>query len=266
MHVTPEGFTFLPGTERKTATAHVFEVTHRDGGGLVYVCKRVGPRASDEEWIRRRLVAEGDILRRLGGKGTPELFAAGEDPAGPWIVMGRVAGHTLREHMGKMDARWVERAARAAFGALSHLHAEGVVHADVNPDNVIVAEDAHAATLLDLGLARWPGAPPMPPGPFRGTLAYTAPEEARGETLDGRADLFALAATLLHVHSGQLPRPQETDAAMLAAAGDESLEPWARRAATGLSPAAAEVLVRCCAFERAARPANAEAVVERLTS
>ena len=260
MHVAPAGFTFVPGTDRVTATAIVFDVTREGGGGLVYVCKRLGARAREEQWVRDRLAAEGKLLERLGGRGTPELIAAGEDGGGPWIVMGRVAGRPLSRCMGTSETSWIERAARHAFVALAGLHEAGVLHADLNPDNVIVADDAHAATILDFGLARWPGAPPMPHGPFRGTLAYAAPELVRGEPFDVRADVFALAATLLHVASGEVPRAQETPAAMLLAAGDTGIEPWAARSGKSLSPALAAVLTRCCAFDPAARPATAREV------
>lgn len=94
----------------------------------------------------------------------------------------------------------------------------------------------------------------MPAGPFRGTLLYAAPEVARGETPDARSDAFALAASLLHVASSQPPRGSETQAAMLLAAGEQSIEPWARRAAATLAPGMAEALVACCAFDRDARP------------
>jgi serine/threonine protein kinase len=177
-----------------------------------------------------------------------------------------VAGRPLSRCIGEVDAGWIEKAAGRAFGALALLHGAGVLHADLNPDNVIVADDAHAATIVDFGLARWPGAPPMPDGPFRGTLAYAAPEVARGERFDPRADLFALASTLLHVACDEVPRAQDTPASMLLAAGEAGIEPWATRAARSLSAPAAAVLTRCCAFDAAARPACASDVVRAIAS
>jgi serine/threonine protein kinase len=257
MHA-PEGFIALdtqrePRLASRSATAVVFGVRRPDGGGAL-VCKRLSERAASEPWMRARLLAEGELLARLQGRGTPRRVASGEDAHGPWLVLERVEGAPLAARIGAADAAWMALAASAAFGALAHVHAAGVVHGDLSPDNVMLSADGQRATLLDFGLASWPGAPPMPAGPFRGTLVYAAPEVARGETPDARSDSFALAASLLHVASGESPRTAETQAAMLLSAGEQSIEPWARRAAAALPPELAQALVACCAFERDARP------------
>jgi serine/threonine protein kinase len=238
----------------RSATAVVFGVLRSTGGGDACVCKRLSERAQSEPWMRARLVAEGELLGKLQARGAPRLVASGEDANGPWLVLELVEGEPLAARIGAVDAAWVALAASAAFGALAQVHAAGVVHGDVSPDNVMLSADAMRATLLDFGLAVWPGAPPMPAGPFRGTLLYAAPEVARGETADARSDTFALAASLLHVASGEAPRAAETQAAMLLSAGEQSIEPWARRAAAAVPQALAEALVACCAFERDARP------------
>jgi serine/threonine protein kinase len=226
-------------------------------GGSAYVCKRLPPRALGEPWMRERLAAEGRLLAALGGQGAPRLVASGEDAHGPWIVMERVPWPELGSRAGAGDGRWLERAAGSTFAALAALHTAGVVHADLSPRNVLVADDGERAALVDFGLARASFLPPMPPGPFRGTLAFAAPEVARGEPFDERADLFSMAACLLYTWSGQMPRTQESDAAMLVAAGEESVQPWAERAARGLVPGLARALVACCAPEPAARPPRA---------
>jgi len=217
------------------------------------VCKRLSERTASEPWMRARLLAEGELLARLQARATPRLVASGEDAHGPWLVLERAAGEPLAARIGAVDAAWVALAASAAFGALAQVHAAGVVHGDLSPDNVMLSADARQATLLDFGLASWPGAPAMPAGPFRGTLLYAPPEVARGESPDARSDAFALAASLLHVASGEPPRSAETQAAMLLSAGEEPIDPWARRAAAALPPALAAALVACCAFERDAR-------------
>lgn len=253
----PEHFIALDGPERasRSATAVVFAV-RAAAGGAACVCKRLSARTESEAWMRTRLVAEGQLLARLEGRATPRLVASGEDAHGPWLVLERVEGIPLAARIGAVDPAWVALAARAAFGALGLLHAEGIVHGDLSPDNVMLSADATRATLLDFGLAVWPGAPAMPAGPFRGTLLYAAPEVVRGETPDARSDAFALAATLLHLASSEPPRTGVTQAAMLLAAGEQSIEPWARSAAAALPPALAEALVACCAFDRDARPST----------
>jgi len=247
MHATPAGFIYLPGTERATGPAtRVFGVA-QDGRGCV--CKRLGPRAVGEAWMRERLAAEGRLLELLGGRGAPRLVASGEDAHGPWLVMEAIAWQTLAARASRPDRAWIQAATAAAFDALAAVHAAGVVHGDVRPDNVLVSDEAGGALLVDFGLALGPSMPPMPPGPFRGTLAYAAPEVARGDPFDARADLFAMAASLLHVWSGESPRPLAGAAAMLRAAGEDGIEAWAGRAARGLEPGLARRLVACCAFD-----------------
>jgi serine/threonine protein kinase len=247
MHATPEGFTFLPGTERATGAAtRVFGVAREGRSG---VCKRLGPRALGEAWMRERLAAEGRLLGLLAGRGAPRLLASGEDAYGPWLVMEAIAWPALSSRSARLDARWLEGAAGAAFHALATVHGAGVVHGDVTPDNVLASDDAAGAVLIDFGLALGPSMPPMPAGPFRGTLIYAAPEVARGEPFDARADVFALAASLLHVWSGESPRAFAGEGAMLRVAGEEGIEAWAERAARGLALGVARRLVACCAFD-----------------
>jgi serine/threonine protein kinase len=253
MHATPPGFTFLPGTDRANGATQVFEVAR---AGVVHVCKRLGPRALTEAWMRERLVAEGRVLDALTGRGAPALVASGRDEAGPWIVMERVPWEPLGRRTGARDAAWVGAASRSAFDALAAVHAAGFVHGDLSPDNVMVSDDGAHAVLVDFGLAQGPGLPPMPAGPFRGTLAYAAPEVARGEPSGAPADVFALAASLLHVAGGTAPRAQVETAAMLLAAGEQPVDAWAGRAARALPPAIAQTLVRCCASRAADRPAT----------
>lgn len=252
----PEGFIALdgPGHLARSATAVVFGVRPASGVGSACVCKRLSERGAAEPWMRARLLAEGELLARLQPPATPRLVASGEDAHGPWLVLERAPGQPLATRIGAADAAWVALAAQAAFAALAQVHAADVVHGDLSPDNVMLAADARGATLLDFGLAVWPGAPQMPEGPFRGTLLYAAPEVARGETPDARSDAFALAASILHAASGEPPRKDMSQAAMLLSAGEQSIEPWARRAAAALEPALADALVACCAFERDARP------------
>jgi serine/threonine protein kinase len=252
MHETPAGFTFLPGTERPGGA--VFDV---ERGGRTFVCKRLGPRARAEPWLRARLKAEGELLGRLDGAGAPRLVDTGEDGAGPWIVMERAGGRTLAERVeqgGPVEADEARRTGEAAFEALAAVHAASVVHGDVSPDNVLCTDDGARVTLVDFGLALAAGMPPMPAGPFRGTSAYAAPEVARGEPFGAPADVFGMAASLLFLASGEPPRTDAPEAAMILRAAEEPVTAWALRAAARLDPALGRALVACCAFDARERP------------
>jgi serine/threonine protein kinase len=240
-------------------TSRVVEVRWGSERGL---CKRLAPRAAREAWMRELLVAEGRVLAHLGGQGAPRLLDAGEDAAGPWFVMELVGGASLLEQMGARDPAWTAAAAQAVFEALALVHARDVLHGDVSPANVFVGQGR--CKLIDFGLARWAGAPPLPEGPFRGTLLYAAPELARSEAIDPRADLFAAATSLLHAYSGQAPRPDASEASMLLAAGDEPIDGWAESASEGLPQRVRAALRSSCAFDRAGRPASARELLARL--
>jgi serine/threonine protein kinase len=245
--------------EHATSTSRVVEVRRGVERG---VCKRLSARTLREAWMRELLAAEGRVLAHLGGQGAPRLLDAGEDAAGPWFVMELVDGVSLRERMGGGDAAWTAGATPAVFEALALVHARDVIHSDVSPANVLVGRDH--AKLIDFGLARWAGAPPVPGGSFRGTLLYASPELARSEPIDVRADLFATAASLLHAYSGKPPRSQASEAAMLVSAGDEPLDLWAESASLGLPDRVREALRSSCAFDRALRPASARDLLARL--
>lgn len=270
MLTPPHGFLLVASLEEHAAGA-TFAV---ERGGEVFVCKRLSERARADVGARRRLVDEGRALDALAGRGAPALVARGEDDAGPFVVMQRVAMATLAAHAGAArDAAWIAAAARSTLEAMARVHeaadAEGplgIVHADVSPTNVLVANDGHAATFIDFGLARWRDAIAEVSSAFRGTLAYAAPELARGERIDVRADLFALAASLLYATSGTPPRPALPAPALLAIAGDAPIEPWAASAASTLPTPVARVLVACVSHSADARPATAREALRRAIS
>jgi serine/threonine protein kinase len=254
----PEGFVF----DRFAARSAVSDVLFvRDERGA-YVCKRLGDRGRDDAEARSNLEREGRIVRALAGRGAPDFVAAGVDDAGPFVVTRRLDMKPLAELGAReIDARVVER----AFYALAEIHeaadangALGVVHADVSPSNVMVAPDGIDVRFVDFGLSRMrDDAPPMD-GAFRGTMAFAPPEAARGEAIDVRSDLFALAASLLSVAAGEPPRSASSEAALLAAAGSEPIDAWARSVAGRI--AFGPMLLACVAFAPADRPARAREV------
>lgn len=257
MHETPAGFTFLPGMEN--LGSHVFGV---ERAGRTFVCKRLPPRARGEDWMRARLLGEGRVLERLAGHGAPRLVASGEDGAGPFVVMERVDGSTIAERVekaGPAAPAWIRAAAASGFRAMVTMHGLGVLHGDLSPTNVMATDDARV-TFVDFGLAFGAAMPPMPPGPFRGTPAYAAPEAARGETYTRLTDLFGLAVTLLFAACGEPPRADAPEPALIVRAAEEPVEAWARRAAASLDPALARILVSACAFESRDRPDQLGAV------
>ncbi len=188
-----------------------------------------------DDWHEARFVREALITARLEHPGIVPVHEAGRWPNGdPYYVMKLVEGRTLKELMAShTSAR--ERLALlphviALADAVGYAHSEGVIHRDVKPSNVIVG--AFGETIVvDWGLARdckdaIPEASPelvmatgsgvsTISGKIVGTPAYMAPEQARGEVVDARADVYAIGAVLYELMAGKAPHADETPKAML---------------------------------------------------
>ena len=187
-----------------------------------------------DDWHEARFVREALITARLEHPGIVPVHEAGRWPNGdPYYVMKLVEGRTLKELMAS------QRTPRERLGLLPHLiavadavgyaHSEGVVHRDVKPSNVIVGSFGETI-VVDWGLARdikRDIAEPLPEllaegsgistisGKVVGTPAYMAPEQARGELVDARADVYAIGAVLYELMAGKAPHADETPKAML---------------------------------------------------
>lgn len=132
-----------------------------------------------------------------------QVFDFGADQGLHFLSMELLRGGSLVQRLrtaGKFAWTELEPIVHEVLEALAVAHAAGLVHRDVKPGNVLLTEDGHAK-LADLGLARGIGRE----GDRCGTPAYMAPEQVRAETVDARADLYALGATIYHLLTGELP-------------------------------------------------------------
>ncbi len=126
---------------------------------------------------------------------------AGEVEGRPYVAVELAPGEDVRRMLGPNVILPRARAlaiVRAACEAAAHLHEAGYVHGDINPGNLVVDVDDHA-TLIDLGVAR----PIGEGGTVRGTHAYMAPEQVRGETWTPATDVFALGVVLWELIAGE---------------------------------------------------------------
>jgi hypothetical protein len=163
-----------------------------------------------------RAQREARAVARLDHPAIVALYDAGEDEGGRYLVSELVEGRTLAEleKAGELSDRDVLRAGLALADALGHAHERGVIHRDVKPQNVLVPTVHSAdwlarrtpAKLTDFGVAHLAGDEPLThTGDVVGTLAYMAPEQAAGQRVDERADLYSLGLVLYEALAGVNP-------------------------------------------------------------
>jgi tetratricopeptide (TPR) repeat protein len=153
-----------------------------------------------------RFRREAGAAARLRHPNIVEVYGFGDADGEHFYAMQFVDGASLHECMAAW--RTPERAVRLAAAvaeALAHAHAQGLVHRDVKPANVLVGNDG-AVLLTDFGVARDEALPTLTrDGGFVGTLDYAAPEQVRGERVDARADVWALGVILFELLHGTRP-------------------------------------------------------------
>ena len=188
----------------------VWKARTRSTGRIVAV-KRVhrDPRERAEAW-EERLRREAELLGRVRHPGIVEVLEVGFSLDEAWLVTEFVEGGSLEDLLrarGRLApleaASLVAQAARALHAA----HRAGVVHRDVKPGNLLLAADG-SVKITDFGVAGQPGeraGDGEEPGVFVGTPAYTAPEQLRGQPVDGRADTWSLGVVLWRCLAGEPP-------------------------------------------------------------
>ncbi len=211
----------------------VERVLGRGGMGRVYLAtqlalerlvalKVIAPELADDAVFRRRFVEESRIAASIDHPHVIPVHEAGERDGLLFLAMRYVDGPNLKELVAKrgpLVPALVVRVVAQVADALHAAHATGLVHRDVKPANVLVAGDGgrEHAYLSDFGLTKRSASEngPTESGSWVGTLDYVAPEQLRGEAVDGRADVYALGCVLFEALTGRPPFPRDTDVAKL---------------------------------------------------
>ena len=170
-----------------------------------------GQPPEEEQEYRERFFREAEAAGRLSHPGIVTVFDVGEEPEtrAPYIVMELVPGQSLEKLLLSKEDRKLplEEALPLALEvaeALDCAHAQGVVHRDVKPANILLTEDGHAK-IADFGVAKLNLANATAVGRTLGTPAYMSPEQLSGDPVDGRSDLFSLGVILYTVVTGYKP-------------------------------------------------------------
>ncbi|MFO0551755.1 MAG: serine/threonine-protein kinase [Polyangiaceae bacterium] len=222
---------------------------------------------------RDRFLSEARKTAKLSHPNVVTVLEVGEDGSESFIVMERLRGETLEDRLareGRVPLATALGLAADISAGLAASHALGIIHRDVKPANIFVTgSQAHPLVkLIDFGIAKRIDANTVEtdPGVLVGTLTYMAPEQIRGEALDGRADLYALGITLYRMLSGVVPFVRDTAASMIHA--HLLVEPPPLPHVADATPAqearVAALLEMLLAKEKAARPRDADDARRRL--
>src|SRR5262245_33127910 len=203
----------------------VYRATDKRLGRTVAV-KLLAERHARSEEFRARFVREAQTAASLTGEPfVAAIYDVGETDAGlPFIVMEYVPGGTVANSLGagplpqEQAITWLGQAAHGLDAA----HARGIVHRDVKPGNLLVAEDG-TIRVSDFGIARAAGHDTLTiAGTVLGSSGYMAPEQARGEATTPATDRYALACVAYELLTGRRPFARESMAAEAAAHANEA--------------------------------------------
>src|SRR6267142_2022860 len=232
--------------------------------------------ARDDAW-RSRFLGEARTVAQLTHPNIVPIFTVDEIGGFVFFAMAYVHGETLSQHVaarGPLDPHTAGRLLCDVGEALDYAHARGVVHRDVKPDNILIDAATGRALLSDFGVAhasppsRSPGLlgrPSAPRGVVIGTAAFMSPEQATGDLVDARSDIYSLGVVGYYTLSGQLPFHANTDEGFLA----QHISDAPPKIATvvpppRVPPRLAQIVDRCLAKEPWARYPDAAALVRAI--
>ncbi|MGH7646341.1 MAG: serine/threonine-protein kinase [Gemmatimonadales bacterium] len=253
----------------------------RGGMGIVYLAhderlerpvaiKLLPPALAAQVDLRGRLLGEARIAARLSHPNIIPIHAVEEVREFAYFVMAYVEGETLARRIaarGALSPSEVGRILREVAWGLAYAHARGVVHRDVKPENILLEAATGRALVADFGIARvWQGAGGRGAGAVGtrevvGTPAFMSPEQAAGEAVDGRGDLYSLGVVAFYALSGALPFTGPSPRGVMARQVTERAPPLLS-VAPRVPPALAAAVERCLAKDPEERFVSGEALVE----
>jgi eukaryotic-like serine/threonine-protein kinase len=220
------------------------------------VALKVLPSSVAEDQARRaRFEREAQTVATLSHPNIVSLFDTGAHDGRLFVVMELLEGETLRDRLekGALPIRKAVDIAMQIARGLSAAHEKGLVHRDLKPANIFLVGDGQVK-ILDFGLARQAALSDISetrtadamtdPGTVMGTIGYMAPEQVRGENVDGRCDLFAFGAVLYEMLSGRRAFQRDTAAETMTAILRED-PPELSDSRSGMPPALERIVSHC---------------------
>ncbi len=221
---------------------------------------------------RARLLSEARAVAKLNHPNIVAVYDAGEKDGSAFIVMELIQGESLHTHRPQSLGE-ILSITRQICAALDHAHAQGIVHRDLKPENVLLSqipspyqgEQAGVrAKLVDFGLARSMASRLTAEGTIIGTVFYLAPEQALGQAVDGRADLYALGVMLYELTTGRLPFEADDPLAVISQHLHAPVVP-PRTYNSEIPDALDALIVRLLSKQPHDRPGSAREVMEALS-
>jgi serine/threonine protein kinase len=185
----------------------------------VVALKVMSPELACNGQARQRFKREARAAAAVCHEHVVTIYAVEEAAGLPYLVMQYIAGRTLEQRIdqgGPLRVAEILRIGMQAAAGLAAAHAQGLVHRDIKPANLLLENGVERVKLTDFGLARSvDDASLTQSGVITGTPQFMAPEQARGEALDARADLFSLGCVLYMAATGRPPFRAPTTLAVL---------------------------------------------------
>jgi len=206
----------------------ILEELGHGGMGIVYkaediklkrsvALKFLPPHLMDSPELKERFLVEAQAAAALNHPNICVIHEVGEDEARPYIAMEFVDGETLRDRLRKgalKPGQALDVAMQIAAG-LGEAHRKGIIHRDIKSANIMVTEKGQAK-VMDFGLAKLRGGSSLTKSQTTlGTVAYMSPEQAQGEEVDGRTDLWSLGVVLYEMMTGELPFKGDRDVSII---------------------------------------------------
>jgi serine/threonine-protein kinase len=252
----------------------------RGGMGVVFLARDVGldrpvavkllpPYLAAQPLIRERFLHEARLVARLSHPNIVTVFAVEEHQDLVFFVMAYVRGETLSQRVGRsgpLPPATATRMIQEVAWGLGYAHANGVIHRDVKPDNIMLDQASGRAMITDFGVARAADGQSLTgAGQLIGTPQYMSPEQAYGQPVDGRSDLYSLGATAFYALTG---RPLFDGPSPIAVVTKQLNEPPPPLAGVrpDLPPQLTRAVDRCLAKDPNDRFATGEELAEALVA
>ena len=234
--------------------------------------KFLPPAIAADAHARARFAREAQSASALDHPNIATIYEIGECAGQPFIAMAYYEGETLKQRIdrGPLELREVASVLADIGAGLAAAHAADIVHRDLKPANIILTRNG-PAKILDFGLAKMMSADQATAtrmtgsGTTVGTVAYMAPEQAQGQAVDQRADVWALGVMLYEMLTGRLPFQAENAAATLLAIITEKPRP-VKALRADVPPELERILGEALQRDRAARTITASQIVQEVAT